>query len=87
MPGGLAVRHGNSAFHSFNLGPLHVVMFSSEAYFYLSPHGLPMLPEAFAWLEADLAGLNRTATPWVAVMAHRPLYCSPNDDQDEVRGE
>jgi acid phosphatase type 7 len=78
-----AVRHGNSVFHSVDVGPLHYVLFDSELFFYGSGHGLFLLPEAYAWLEADLAAINRTATPWVAVGAHRPLYCSPNDDNDE----
>lgn len=74
---------GNSAFHSFNIGKAHIVMFSSEVMFYLSGHGLFLMPEQYAWLENDLASVNRTATPWIMTMAHRPMYCSPNDDQDD----
>jgi len=61
-------------YHSLNVGPVHVVMFSSEAYFYLSPHGLPLVAQQYAWLEADLAAVDRTVTPWIITMAHRPLY-------------
>lgn len=60
-------------------------MFSTETYFYLTEHGLLMLPEQYAWLEADLAAANanRAERPWVLVGGHRPLYCSPNDDNDD----
>jgi hypothetical protein len=64
----------DSMYHSINVGPVHVVMFSSEAYFYLSPHGLPLVAQQYAWLEADLAAVDRTITPWIITMAHRPLY-------------
>jgi len=64
----------DSMYHSLNVGPVHVVMFSSEAYFYLSPHGLPLVAQQYAWLEADLAAVDRTVTPWIITMAHRPLY-------------
>ena len=34
------------------------------------------LPEQWAWLNADLAAVDRTKTPWLAMMGHRPMYCS-----------
>jgi hypothetical protein len=80
MPGN---NTGDSMYHSFNVGPVHVVMLSSEMYFYVSGHGMALLPQQYAWLEADLAAVNRTATPWIITMAHRPMYCSPNDDDDD----
>jgi acid phosphatase type 7 len=75
----------NGIFHSFDLGLAHFVMISSEAYFYPSEYGLLMLPAQFAWLEADLAAAaaNRAERPWIVLMAHRPFYCPPNDDDDE----
>ena len=33
-------------------------------------------PEQAAWLERDLAAVDRTATPFVIVIIHRPLYCT-----------
>ena len=35
-----------------------------------------------AWLEQDLAAVDRAATPWVIAVYHRPFYCS-NSDFDE----
>jgi hypothetical protein len=29
-----------------------------------------------AWLRTDLAAVNRTKTPWIVVLIHRPLYCT-----------
>lgn len=64
---GLGDTPVDSMWHSFNAGPVHVVMFSSEAYFWLSAHGLPMVAQQYAWLEADLAAVDRSVTPWVIV--------------------
>lgn len=86
MPGN---ETGDSTFHSFNVGKTHVVLFSSEAYFYFSEHGLLMMPEQYAWLEADLAAAqaNRANVPWIITMAHRPMYCGPNDDNDDCHSQ
>ena len=32
--------------------------------------------EQWNWMKADLAAVNRTATPWVFAMTHRPFYSS-----------
>lgn len=32
--------------------------------------------EQYQWLSADLAAVNRTKTPWVIAMSHRPMYSS-----------
>ena len=37
----------------------------------------------FEWLKKDLAAVNRTRTPFVITMAHRPFYCSNSDDHDD----
>jgi hypothetical protein len=70
-------------YHSFDVGLVHVVMFSSEVWFYFSEYGLGQLMEQHRWLHADLAAVNRTKTPWVVTMAHRPTMCSANDDDDD----
>lgn len=80
MPGNAT---SDSMYHSFNAGLTHVVMLSSEVYFYLSTHGLDLMPTQYAWLEDDLAGVNRSVTPWLLTMGHRPMYCSPDDDEDD----
>lgn len=32
--------------------------------------------EQYQWLVKDLAAINRTKTPWVLAMTHRPMYSS-----------
>jgi hypothetical protein len=32
--------------------------------------------EQFQWLAQDLASVDRTTTPWLIVMSHRPMYSS-----------
>ncbi|KAJ5946023.1 Metallo-dependent phosphatase-like protein [Penicillium verhagenii] len=32
--------------------------------------------EQYKWLKADLESIDRTKTPWVVVMSHRPMYSS-----------
>lgn len=72
-------------FYSFNMGPAHIISFSSEYYFYLY-YGLIQPVEQFRWLERDLIKANkpenRAKHPWIITMAHRPMYCS-NDDNDD----
>lgn len=62
-------------YYSFNVGPVHVVVYSSET---ACRH--PYCPDEaqIAWLTADLqeAQRNRDEQPWVVAMSHEPLYCS-----------
>ena len=46
-------------------------------------HSIPQIAKQYAWLERELEETDRTKTPWVVTAAHRPMYCSPNDDKDE----
>ena len=36
------------------------------------------------WLRQDLAGVDRTKTPWVIVAGHRPWYISVTNDSSDV---
>ena len=60
-----------NAFFSFDVGMAHVV--SLNCYSRTNTTSVQYL-----WLESDLAGLNRTLTPWVIVLVHCPFY-STND--------
>jgi hypothetical protein len=42
----------------------------------LTPHPLSLLPlpPLFSFSQADLAAVDRCATPWVVVSMHRPMY-------------
>lgn len=74
-----------SLWYSWNIGSAHIISFSTEVYFYLE-YGLGLLFKQYEWLQKDLEEANkpenRAARPWIITMAHRPMYCS-NDDQDD----
>mmetsp|Transcript_7002 Transcript_7002/g.16780 ORF Transcript_7002/g.16780 Transcript_7002/m.16780 type:complete len:454 (-) Transcript_7002:1012-2373(-) len=55
--------------YSFNWGPIHFTMFSTE---HATGHSSPQ----YKWLEADLKGVDRRITPWVILNGHRPMYVS-----------
>ena len=71
MPGGAEVRKAQSIFHSFNVGLVHVIMFSSEVFFTVGEYSMLLLPEQFAYVEADLKAVDRQVTPWIITMAHQ----------------
>ncbi len=64
MPGG----DGEAQFFSYNLGPAHIVSFSSE-YYYEVMYGVKQIETQYNWLIQDLAEankpLNRAAHPWI----------------------
>lgn len=63
----------DSLWHSFNLGPCHVVGVSTEVFYYQST---TVRQNMMRWLEADLreANANRVERPWIVVHYHRPAY-------------
>lgn len=82
--------------YSFEYGSAHIVMFNTETDFTSAPDapggsgGLNVGPfgtsgQQLAFLQADLASVDRTVTPWVIVAGHRTWYstggsaniCSP----------
>ena len=75
MPGHGA-RTGN-AYYSFDLGPLHVVAFNAEAFFWPEYFDEAYMSRMYEWLVTDLRAANddRANTPWVMVHGHRPMYC------------
>ena len=59
--------NGNGVFwYSFEVGSIHVTMLSSE-------HDPSPGAAMGDWLASDLAGVNRSVTPWLIVSIHRPL--------------
>ena len=76
--------------YSFDAGLVHFVLLSSEVWhmdaFNLTNDAGETIeisaPAQLAWLEADLASVNRAVTPWLVAVYHRPMYCS-NADGDE----
>lgn len=66
----------NNHFYSIDIGPAHIVQFSTE-YYYYTEYGWKQIERQYRWLEEDLrkANENRQKRPWIIVMGHRPLYC------------
>lgn len=71
-PGGR--NSGSSRWYSFEMGPVHFSAIDTDAYGF--DEVAYILEDQFSWLSEDLAAVNRTNTPWVVLMGHRPLYCS-----------
>ena len=73
--------------YSWNIGPLHIISFSTEVYFVpytrIISKNINAIRDQYEWLIYDLthANLHRDEQPWIITMAHRPMYCStPNGD-------
>lgn len=65
----------NGSYYSVDVGLQHLVFLSSEV-IALGPYGGVTVAAQSAWLRADLAAVDRTRTPWVITILHRPMYCS-----------
>jgi len=69
-------------YYSFNYRNVHFLSLNSEDLFFW--HELPQ----YIWLEADLAEVDRSVTPWIVAGFHTPWYCSNvrhNDSGDSMR--
>jgi hypothetical protein len=64
----------NGRWYSVNIGLLHLIVLDFNVYYGTEPDALRLAQ--LAWLEADLAALDRAATPWVLATAHMPMQCS-----------
>jgi hypothetical protein len=53
--------------YSYDYASVHTTVISSE-------HDMSEGSTQFAWLQADLASVNRSLTPWLIVESHRPMY-------------
>ena len=74
---------GSTRYFSKNVGPVHFVVLDGDAWTYYRVYGLA--GAQYLWLEHDLASVNRTATPWVVVLSHRPMYNAwPISNEDDA---
>ena len=55
---GKSVGGDNNHFYSINIGPVHLISFSTEFYFYFYKYGILQLSNQFTWLENDLKKAN-----------------------------
>jgi len=61
---------------SFNLGPVHFVLMSTE-------HNFLVGSAQYNWISEDLANVDRSVTPWVVFGGHRPAYTSSTRTTNE----
>ncbi|KAL6988396.1 Purple acid phosphatase 22 [Sarracenia purpurea var. burkii] len=66
----------SNLYYSFGVAGTHVVMLGSYAEFDSGS-------DQYKWLVADLAGVDRAATPWVVVLLHAPWYNSNSAHKGE----
>jgi hypothetical protein len=80
MPGNSENYH-----YSWNIGPAHIISFSTEIYFFLED-GPKLIEWQYHWLEQELQRASsaeyRGERPWIIAMGHRPMYCSTNNEND-----
>jgi hypothetical protein len=71
---------------SYRQGPVWYVSICTETHDNYN-HSLCDLRRGSAqhrWLEAELAGVNRSATPWVVVAGHRPMYSTDTEHHSSL---
>lgn len=82
QPANATAPPGDELFYSLRVGPLHLVMTDTETDFDTAD----MSDAQVAWVAADLAGVDRAATPWVVAAGHRPLYCTDKSNAEQCGG-
>ncbi|GAV76169.1 Metallophos domain-containing protein/Metallophos_C domain-containing protein [Cephalotus follicularis] len=55
--------------YSIEQGSVHFTVISTE-------HDWSVNSEQYAWIESDMASVNRSNTPWLIFAGHRPMYTS-----------
>lgn len=60
---------GSALYYSFNKGLTHFLVFTAEAYIYARDESF--LANQLAFMKADLAAVDRKATPWVVGLVHK----------------
>ena len=76
MPYAAADLSTGALFYSYTVGSVHVLVLS--AYVDLSATGAQAV-----FLNADLAAVNRSVTPWVIAVWHPPWYNTNSDHQGD----
>eukprot|EP00127_Corallochytrium_limacisporum_P006904 Clim_evm19s237 gene=Clim_evmTU19s237 len=71
-----ASKSTSPMYWSIDIPHVHLVSFSTELYFYSNETSVR---EQYEWLDSDLAAVDRTKTPWVIVLGHRPMHCSARE--------
>jgi len=64
--------------YSIEVGEAHITIISTE-------HDISEGSVQMKWLKDDLASVNRSETPWLIVMGHRPIYVSSSWAGDSIQ--
>ena len=64
----------SSRWYSYDKGAVHFISMDTDAWGF--DEVAYILPEQYAFIEQDLKLVDRTVTPWIVLMGHRPMYCS-----------
>lgn len=70
---GPAADTKDTPWYSLNIGNVHVTVMSTE-------NPWDAASAQYAWLQQDLAAVDRAATPWVPFAGHREPYTSVSSD-------
>lgn len=70
-------RAMSNFFWSYNIGPIHLIAFTTE-FLYYTQFGTHQIDNQLRFLKADLKEANkpenRALRPWIVVTGHRPMY-------------
>lgn len=70
MTAGAASGSNTALYYSYNDGLAHITVIDSEQFYY-DPASVDA---QYTWLAGDLAAVDRTATPWLIVLAHKGYW-------------
>jgi len=84
MPGYEMRAPKNDFFYALRIGPLKIVAINTELYYDAS--SIDAKERQKAWLAKELKRTNRSETPWLITMGHRPFYCSNTGNDDCTDG-
>jgi len=70
----------NNRWMAWTVGRVAYLSIDPDAWIY--PLCYPLLQEQYAFIEAALAAVNKTETPWLVVAIHRALYCTKTTDAE-----
>ena len=64
--------------YSFEEGPVHVAVVSSE-------HNWTKGSRQYTWLENDLASVNKSVTPYIVLATHRMMYTTQTHEVGDYK--
>mmetsp|Transcript_35730 Transcript_35730/g.75820 ORF Transcript_35730/g.75820 Transcript_35730/m.75820 type:complete len:567 (-) Transcript_35730:75-1775(-) len=74
MPWDTARQPNDRPWYSFDFGPVHFLMMSTEH---------PLNGTQGVFMEHDLSSVDRSKTPWVVAVGHRPMYIDSGFNPDD----